>query len=202
MTRRRRKSEPGPEAQPERGKRGPRKGDGGRRQLRLYNDPDRWIIIIALWLRDDPGEQRSATTLEAFDLLLSPHDGIELELGTRMVDGVEFVQLSLTNTQPMRSDGPNNLPDHLPRAAPGGQTYRRSRLDALRAKVSFYQRKTLTRFEEKFYTPALMALDMIAGGRPEVADPLLRMVKWEMNEVARARLATLLNAAKNARLLL
>ena len=51
------KSEPGPR------KRGPRKGDGGRPPLRLYNDPDRWIVIIALSLKDDPREQRSYTTL-------------------------------------------------------------------------------------------------------------------------------------------
>jgi hypothetical protein len=46
-----------------------------------------------------------------------------------------------------------------------------------------------------------MALDVLAGGRLDMADPLLRMVKWEMNEAARERLVTLLNAAKTATLL-
>jgi hypothetical protein len=183
------------------GPRGPRKGDGGRRPLRLYSDPDRFLVVIVLWLRPDLRERRSYDTLEAFDLLLSPHDGIELELGARMVAGVEFVEIGITSTQPLRSNGPNNLLDHLPRATPGGQTFRRSRLDALRAKVAFYQRKDLSALERKFCRPCFMALDMLAGGRPEMADPLLRMVKWEMNEAARERLAKLANAAKTARLL-
>ena len=183
-----------------RGARGPRKGRGGRPPLRLYSDPDRFVVIIALWLRDDPREQRSYTTLEAFDLLLSRHDGIELELGTRIVAGVEFVQIGINSTQPLRSNGPNNLLDHLPRATPGGQTFRRSRLDDLRAKVAFYQRKDLNALELKFCRPCFMALDMLAGGRPEMADPLLRMVKWDMNEAARERLAKLANAAKTATL--
>ena len=118
-----------------------------------------------------------------------------------MVGGVEFVEIGITNTQPLLAAGPNNLPDHLPRAAPGGRAFRRSRLDALRTKVSFYQRKNLNVLERKFCSPCFMALDMLAGGRPEMADPLLRMVKWEMTEPARARLAKLANAAKTATLL-
>ena len=188
-------------------KRGPRKGDGGRpATLRLYNDPDRWIVIIELWLKDDPRKQRRHGTrydrLEAFDLLLSPHsDGIELEFGTRTVDGVEFVQIGIINTQPMGSHGPDNLLDHLPRAAPGGQRLRRSRLDALSAKVASYKRKNLNSREQKFCTPCFMALDILAGGRPEMADPLLKMVGWQMNETAWERLAMLINAARAETLL-
>ena len=63
----------------------PLKSNGGRPALRLYNDPDRWIVIMELWLKDDPREQRSHgrlyDRLEAFDLLLSPHnDGIEARI--------------------------------------------------------------------------------------------------------------------------
>ena len=71
----------------------------------------------------------------------------------------------------------------------------------MRTKVAFYQRKNLNARELKFCNPCFMALDMLAGGRPEMADPLLRMVKWEMNEAARERLAKLANAAKTATLL-
>ena len=46
-----------------------------------------------------------------------------------------------------------------------------------------------------------MALDMLAGGRPEMADPLLKMVGWQMNETAWERLTMLINAARAETLL-
>jgi hypothetical protein len=85
-------------------KRGPRQGDGGRPAYKLYDDPDRWVVIGAMWLRDyDPKAQRSYETLQLFDYLLTPHDDIKFEPGEpRMVGGVEYVQVGVVNTAPQR----------------------------------------------------------------------------------------------------
>ena len=58
------KSEPG------RGSRGPPKGEGGRPRYALHDDPDRLIVIAALWFWDDV----SALSLQMLDFLFAPHD--------------------------------------------------------------------------------------------------------------------------------
>ena len=55
-------------------KRGPRKGDGGRPAYKIHDDPDRWIIVTALWLRDDPKDHRSFAVLQMLDYLLMLDD--------------------------------------------------------------------------------------------------------------------------------
>jgi hypothetical protein len=82
----------------ERGKRGPLKGDGGRPKDKLYNDPDRWIIVGALWYKKNPREQRSFAVLQALDNLSTQYDCIELARGTKVKDGIEYGALAIVNT--------------------------------------------------------------------------------------------------------
>jgi hypothetical protein len=54
------------------------KSKGGRRAYRLDTDPDCWVIVAALWFRHDPKDQRSFAVLQALNVLLAPHDSIEV----------------------------------------------------------------------------------------------------------------------------
>ena len=172
-------------------KRGPRKGDGGRPAYKIHDDPDRWIIVTALWLRDDPKDHRSFAVLQMLDYLLTPHNSIEVERGSRMVDEVEYGCLSLTNTEPPREPSSNCPPDRQALSAPGRRAFRHSRLKHLQEKVGFYQRAKLSEREARFYSLTQLGLDFIVGGRRE-AGPVLKMLGWEMTAMARQRLADIL----------
>jgi len=176
-------------------KRGPRKGEGGRPARKLYDDPDCWIIVAALWLRTDPKDQRAFETLQMLDFLLTPHDSIELARGTRVRDGVEWDCLSITNTTPPRAVA-SNSPGRRPLSAPGRQAFRRSRLQLLREKVDFYRHAKLSEREARFCQLCFLGLYFAVGGRVE-AVPILKMVGWDLPEAARARLAVIIgrNAA-------
>jgi hypothetical protein len=179
-------------------KRGPHKGDGGRAAYKLHDDPDRWIIIAALWFRDDPKGQRAIETLQALDCLLTAHDSIELALGTTVRDGLEYGCLSITNTAPQRALSSNsNWMERRPLSAPGGRAFRRSRLQLLQRKVDSYRRAKFSEREAKFGSLAFLALDFLAGGRGDLAGPTLAMLGWDMAGPARERLAGILGAKGN-----
>jgi hypothetical protein len=97
-------------------------------------------------------------TLQLCDFLLTEHDDIEVELGTRMVDGVAFNQVSITNTRGLRKTDANS-PARRPYSAPGGKAFLHHRLELLRSKVHFYrQEKNLTEREKDFHSRCCLAL--------------------------------------------
>lgn len=61
------------------GKRGPRKGDGGRPKTQLTTDKDRFAVALAHWLTKQ-GESPSPATLKFADMLASEND-VEIERG-------------------------------------------------------------------------------------------------------------------------
>jgi hypothetical protein len=183
----------------ERGKRGPREGDGGRPRYKLYEDPDRWIVIAALWYsRSDPKEQMGIAHLQALDNLLTKYEKIELALGAlpieeRLRGGIEHRSLSIANTEPPLKVATNS-PARRPLSAPGGMTARRSRLQGLQFKVQQWQRARLNKSEELWKGLCHLALDFMAMGEPDKALPLLAKVGWDLPEAARKRLAEILPA--------
>jgi hypothetical protein len=174
-------------------KRGPKKGDGGRPRLTLYDDPDRWIIVAAMWLRGDPKERRSLATLQALDFLLTPYDSITVELGHAMRDGREWGRLSMENTAPPRAVSANAPPTHRPLSAPSGRAFRRSRLQLLRKKIDHYRRAKLTKQEALFHGLSFLALDFISHGEGLKASAILQRLGWDMNEATRLRLAEIID---------
>jgi hypothetical protein len=179
------------------GQRGRPKGEGGRPALKLYNDPDRMIVVSALRLGSDPQEQRSLAILQALDFLLTEYDSIEVELGTCVRHGVERGRLSLINTEPPRAPSANFPPDRQPLSAPGRRAFRRSRLRLLRDKVDRYGRASraneLGKREVWFRDLSFLAFDFITNGRWLEAGLVLQKIGWEMNESTRARLAEILS---------
>ncbi len=139
---------------------GPHKGMGGRpegtRRL-IYDDPDRWVIVTMLWLRQDPKERRSIALIEALDNLLTPHDGVELVLDEpREIEGVEHGVLGILNQTPDRVPDrrDSNKPDRRPRSAPGGAAFCRSRLQHLQAKIARFKGAKLTKKENGWMVSA------------------------------------------------
>ena len=173
------------------GKRGPRKGDGGRpasscTTIRTDGSSSRrcgWATI------QRPIDR--STYFKLLDFLLTPHDSIEVALGTRMLDGVAWGCLTMTNTEPPREPSSNCPPDRQALSAPGRRAFRHSRLKHLQEKVGFYQRAKLSEREARFYSLTQLGLDFIVGGRRE-AGPVLKMLGWEMTAMARQRLADIL----------
>jgi hypothetical protein len=173
-------------------KRGPPKGEGGRPLVPLFTDPDRFIVITALWLRrGDPIAQRSFPVLQAADNLLTPYDSIELAIDSIEQDGKPYRRLTITNTQAPRALA-SNSPARRPHAAPGGGALRISRLKNLRKKVQLYQSAQLSKEEVLWRDLCFMALDFIAHGEGLRAAPILVTIGWQLNDAARARLAEIL----------
>jgi hypothetical protein len=180
-------------------KRRTKKGVGGRPAFTLYNVPDRWIVVTALWFRSDPREQRSLAILQALDFLLTPYDSIDVEVGTcvRERDGVEHGRLSMINTEPPRAPSgilENFPPDRQPLSAPGRKAFRRSRLKNLPEKVDRYRRAKLARQEELFLGLSHLAFNFIAHGDLFSAGSILAKIGWEMNDSTRSRLAEILSS--------
>jgi hypothetical protein len=157
------------------------KSKGGRRAYWLDTDSDCWVIVAALWFRHDPKDQRSFAVLQALNFLLTPHDSIEVALGTRVVDGIEKRCLGLTNTQPARGYELNR-PDREPLSAPDGRTFRHSRLKLLQKKVDFYRRAKLSKIEISFCSQCFLALHLLVTGREGEAMLVCATVGWAMNE--------------------
>jgi hypothetical protein len=182
----------------ERGKRGPREGDGGRPSYKLYEDPDRWIVIAALSYRSDPKEQRGIAQLQALDNILTKYEKIELALGAlpieeRLRDGIEHRSLTIANTERDLALATNS-PARRPLSAPGGMTARRSRLQGLQFKAQQWQLARLNKSEELWKGLCHLALDFMAMGEPDKALPILAKVGWDLPEAARNRLAEILPA--------
>jgi hypothetical protein len=183
-------------------KRGPRKGDGGRPKLRLDTDPDRKIIVAALWYWRTHGAQRSFEVLQLLDNLLTQHDVIELEVGTQMVDGAEYGRLTVINTASDRkadgrthSDpGRNVAPDRRPLSGPDRGAFRKSRLQLLRAKIDRYRNKRLDKLETAYCSHCDLAFMALAADDPVGAAFIFATVGWEMSEAERKRLAAILAA--------
>lgn len=175
-------------------KRGPRKGDGGRPAYTLVDDPDRFVIVAALWFGDDRKGRRAYETLQALDFLLTRHD-ISLEVAPDLVQipglGARRV-LSLTNPEPSRRLA-RNSPARRPHSAPGGAAFRRSRLQLLREKVDRYSRAKLTKREVWFRDVAWLGLDFVAHGRLIEAAPVFAAIGWQIDESVASRLLGILS---------
>jgi hypothetical protein len=177
-------------------------GDGGRPAYRLYTDPDRKIIVAALWYwRRDPEKQRSFAVLQLLDSLFTPYDAIELELGTKEIRGEEFGYLAVTNTAPDRStDGRthtkpdrNIAPDRRPLSAPDREAFRKSRLQLLQAKVDRYRNKKLDELEIAYCSHCYLAFELLAIGDPR-ARFTFATVQWEISEAECKRLAAIFDS--------
>jgi len=185
-------------------KRGPCKGEGGRPAYRLDTDPDRKIIVAALWYWRTDKEQRSFEVLQLLDNLLTPHDVIELELGTQMIDGTEHECLTVKNTVPDRDNDRrthkdqrrNIAPDRRPLSAPDRESFRKSRLQLLRAKIDRYRNKKLGKLETAYCSQCDLAFGLLAIGDYARAMFTLATVQWEISEVEGKRLAAILTSKR------
>jgi hypothetical protein len=177
-------------------RRGPRPGDGGRPALTLDRDPDRKIIVAALWYWRTHEAQRSFAVLQWLDSLFTLHDVIEL--GTRMIDGAE--RLTVENTAPdrkvnrrAREDERRNIaPDRRPLSAPDLKAFRKSRLQLLRAKVDRYRNKKLDELETAYCSHCDLAFLALVAGDYATAMFTFATVQWGISEVEGKRLAAIL----------
>ncbi len=176
--------------------RGPHKEDGGRPKVLLFDDPDRWIIAIAFWLRRDPKDQRSIAPIQALDNLLTPHEGVDLVLETCSIKGVEHGVLGIINTTPDRASDRRlnrNVLDRLPRSAPGGKRFRKSRVQYLQAKIAAFQRTKLTEKEAQWLGTCLLGLNFIvAPGTAEMGFLALASAGLQLPDAGCQRIADLL----------
>ncbi len=185
--------------------RGPRKGEGGRPAYRLDDDPDRRIVVCALWFWNDPEVQRSSAILQLLDALFTPYPTVELSLGTQLIGGTEYGRLSVTNTMPDRApdrrthqDQRRNVaPDRRPLSAPSGEAFRKSRLQLLQEKINHYRNKPLNEREESFYRTCNVAFAELARGNHALAIFALASAGWTISEAEGKRLAAIL-ASKHA----
>jgi hypothetical protein len=167
-------------------KRGPRKDDGGRQSIKIYDDADRWIIETARWFRkDDPKEQRAKALLQALDFLFTAHDCIEVT--------AEIGKFSLTNTTPLRSPTANSPARRL-HSAPGRTTLLKSRVQNLQEKIIRFQ---LTRPDKKenLWTGRFhLGLDFLAHGEAGKGFVLLTSIGFDLPESARNRFVKIFHA--------
>jgi hypothetical protein len=178
-----------------RGSRGPRKGDGGRPAYRLDTDPDRRVIVAALWYWRTREAQRSFEVLQLLDNLFAPADVIDIESGDN--------RLTITNTAD-RIPGRRNhkdvqrnvAPDRRPWAAPNGKAFRKSRLQDLRDKIDRCRRAKLTGPSLAFYNHSILGLGLLAIGNP-MAQFALASAGWTISEVEGKRLAAILAGSKS-----
>jgi hypothetical protein len=175
------------------GSRGPRKGDGGRPALTLDTDPDRKIVVAALWYWRTHEARRSLAVLQWLDALFTPHDVINI--GTKIIDGAEH--LIVENTEPDRDtdkrpqDEHGATPDRRPWSAPGRTSFRKSRLQYLRGKVDRYRNKMLDERETAYLSHAEFAFLLLAAGNYPAAMFAFASVQWEISEVEGKRLAAI-----------
>jgi hypothetical protein len=171
------------------GKRGPRKGDGGRPALTLDRDPDRKIIVAALWWWRGHDEQQSFKVLQWLDALFTPYGAIKL--GTETIDGE--TRLTVENTSRDRHPGnkraqDGNIPDRRLCSAVGREALRKSRLGHLRDKVDSYRSKTLDEQEAAYFSRCAFAFLALAAGDYPTAMLTFASAGWEISEVEGERL--------------
>ncbi len=129
------------------GRRGPVSGSGGRPTYTLSTDPDRVIVITAIYLWDTVG----TVPLQFLDATFSGDNAVKFDFDTLGVIGV-------VNTRPEQKPNwrkRNEQPDRKLLSAPGGNTLRRSRVDGLRRKVTRY-RDTGLSADDAAYCRAVM----------------------------------------------
>jgi hypothetical protein len=171
------------------GKRGPRKGDGGRPALTLDRDPDRKIIVAALWWFRGHDEQQSFKVLEWLNALFTPHYAIKL--GTKIRDGERRLTVESTvRDRHVGSKSPQdgNIPDRRPRSAIDRDSFRKSRLGHLRDKVVSYRSKTLDEQEAAFFSRCALAFLALAAGDYPITMFTFASAGWEISEVEGERL--------------
>jgi hypothetical protein len=134
------------------GRRGPVSGSGGRPTYTLGTDPDRLIVITAIWFWDAIG----SNPLQFLDAIFSGDDAVKFDFDT-------LGRLGIVNTRAERepewrtySDVERNIaPDRRHLTAPNGDVLRKTRIDQLRRKVARYREMGLSA-EDAQYCRAVM----------------------------------------------
>jgi len=185
--------------EPER-KRGPQKGDGGRRVKPLRKDsPDNMIVAVALWLYPERASAAGVPFLEKLiymfhggDFVESPEDGVG---SVTVRDGVPMMMISaLKNLRPPRKPG-KNYPGGSRRQTPDGRTLMKRRVQLLRDKIKKYA-PPRKQTDKLWLSISFAGLDYLFAGQKKQAMILLRHAGWPIFGPAMERLGQFLKAGR------
>jgi hypothetical protein len=154
-------------------RRGPHKGDGGRPKSRYRNDPDRFVVTLALALEKPDSDQ--AALLKLADMLLCGAPNVVVEPPERVKTG--YAGFSIGNIAGERlSDSRSEARSRT--ASPEGNRLWRSRLATLKRKMRAYQ---LERDDGQWLGASLFGLQLLLAGDGRlriVGQEILRLHGW------------------------
>lgn len=156
-----------------RGRRGPRKGDGGRPKVRFHADPDRFVLTLAMAVAALDGDEEAA--LKFADMVLCEKPSVAIEPPDRPKGGHSGFSL-LNNAGDVPAGDNSDSRRRL--SAPNGSRLWRSRLATLKRKISEYR---LEARDSDWIIGSLMGLHLALfkeGRSRAIGREILRVHGW------------------------